>query len=123
MTTRKKSETRQRTKGVYIRLTPSELERLDSLAQAAGLKRAAYTRQKALGDAGPRAQPQPRADRRELATVLGQVGKIGGNLNQLAHKANIDGFGAVDPDALKEAMASISDMRAALLAALGRRGY
>ena len=123
MTTRKKSETRQRTKGVYIRLTPSELERLDSLAQAAGLKRAAYTRQKALGDAGPRAQRQPSADRQELAELLGQIGKIGSNVNQLSHRANIDGFGAVSKADMKAVVTAVSDMRAALMEALGRRGY
>jgi hypothetical protein len=120
---KKKSETRQRSKGVYIRLTDVEHEYLTRLAADAGLKRASYVRKCALGDPGQRSQKQPKPYKRHLGELLGQVGKIGSNINQLAHRANLDGFGAVNPAELKVAFQHISDMRAKLLRALGKDGY
>ena len=120
---RPKSNQRQRTVQVNVRLTPDELARLDALAAKARLKRASYLRQQALGDAGPRAQHQPPADKQALAELLGQMGKIGSNVNQLAHRANMDGFGAIRKADMQQVVSEISDIRATLMEALGRRGY
>ena len=45
----------------------------------------AFLRALALGDAGPRAVRTPPVERKELARLLGHLGKVGSNVNQLAH--------------------------------------
>lgn len=57
-------------------------------------------------------------ERRELARILGELGKIGSNLNQLARETN-EGF----PPYKREVMAilaSLLPVKDAILAALGR---
>ena len=58
-------------------------------------------------------------DQQELARLLGTVGKIGANVNQLAHRANLGSW----PEAqlLHEAAADIQWMRRTLMLALGVR--
>ena len=120
---RPKSEQRQRTGQVNVRFTPDELARLDALAAKARLRRGTFLRQQALGDAGPRAQRQPSANQQLLGQVLAQAGKIGSNVNQLAHRANMDGFGAIRKAEMDQVISEISDLRAALMEALGRKGF
>ena len=121
MDKRRKSENRRRTAQVNTRFTPDELDQLDRVRGT--LERGTFLRKKALGSAGPRSRRRPHPDKQELAQILGQLGKIGSNLNQLAKRANEDGFHTVDPDELQRAINHVSDMRATLLAALGRRGH
>lgn len=120
---RKKSEKRQRTHSYPIRFTPDEYSRLEHLARRAGLTRAGYIRQCVLGDAGSRSHRRIRGDRRELAALLGEIGKIGSNINQIARKVNTAGFARLDPEELDQAIADISDMRAMLLRGLGKDDY
>jgi len=119
----KKSETRRRTKCLPVRLTPAEHSFLKEVAGASGLKMGAYIRQKVLGDAGKRAQRAPSPDKESLATILGQLGKLGGNVNQLAKRANTDGFDAVTEKEFAEMRAHIAAMRAMLMVTLGPNGH
>jgi hypothetical protein len=70
--------------------------------------------------AKPRRQParrMPRLDTALLAQLLGQVGKVGSNINQLAHHAN--GGGDLPASSTLDTMADeIVALRAALTAAL-----
>lgn len=116
----KKSETRRRTKCLPVRLTPFEHEKLQRLSAQSGLKMGAFVRKMALGDEGEGAQKEPPPDQQLLASILGQIGKIGSNANQLAKRANTDGFGSIAPSDLKELMESISNIRAMLMVALGK---
>ena len=73
----------------------------------------------ALGNPGPRARRRPPIEREKLARLLGELGKIGSNINQLAYAFN--GRGRL-PDlaelsALRRELAQIRD---ALMTALGR---
>ena len=73
----------------------------------------------ALGSAGPRAVRRPPIERKELARLLGHLGKVGSNLNQLAHAFNRNG----QAPALAELNAirqQIGELRDALMQALGR---
>jgi hypothetical protein len=75
----------------------------------------------ALGDAGPRAVRRPPIERKELARLLGHLGKVGSNLNQLAYAFNSRGR----VPALAELTAmrqQVGELRNALMAALGRAG-
>lgn len=83
------SETRQRSAApARMRLSADERAQLEAAAERAGLTLAAYMRHQCLGTAGPRAQRRPPVERAALAQLLGQLGKVGGNLNQVARALN-----------------------------------
>lgn len=88
--TRSGSETRQRGETAWLRLTPGERAQLDERAERAGMTVSAYMRHQCLGEAGPRAVRRPPVERAALAQLLGQLGKIGSNLNQIARALNTD---------------------------------
>lgn len=99
-----KTAKRKRSASLSIRLTPEERERLDEDAARCGITTGAYVRQVLL-DA-----PVPKQSRRlaandniaMLGKYIGELGKIGSNLNQLAHAANYAksiGHPAAMPDA------------------------
>jgi hypothetical protein len=112
------SETRQRSKTVTVRLTPPEFDALAARAAASGLKPPGYIRAAAAGAAGPRARREIPASVNELRQLLGAVGKLGANVNQLAAAAN---RGEVPAEReLSSAALAVRDMRAAIMASLGR---
>jgi hypothetical protein len=72
----------------------------------------------ALGDAGPRAVRRPPVERAELARLLGELNKIGSNVNQIA-KAIHTTRNLPSWSELAEIKADIAVMRASVLKALG----
>ncbi|HUA76338.1 MAG TPA: plasmid mobilization relaxosome protein MobC [Acetobacteraceae bacterium] len=112
------SERRARTDHLTVRLTPEERAAIDEMADRAGLAAGSYVRQAVFGAPRPRQVRRPPVERRELARLLGQLGHIGGNLNQIAKAANSgDGIDRID---LSEAVAGLAVVRDAILQALGR---
>ncbi len=108
-----------KTSFIAVRCTATEHDRIDAAAQKAGLSIGAYVRQLALGSAGPRAVRRPPIERKELARLLGELGKIGSNINQLAHAYNGQG----QHPALAELAAmqkDIAKLKDTVLTALGR---
>jgi len=73
-----------------VRVTERDRERIERQAQEAGLKIGGYLRALALGSAGPRAVKRPRVEREQLARILGEIGKVGSNVNQLAKWSNTE---------------------------------
>ena len=110
------SDKRQRGETVTVRLTKDERDTLDALASRSGLAAGAFMRAAAFGDAGPRAQRRPPIDHVALRQMLGQWGRIGNNLNQIAKHLNAGG--PVNILELKEALAGHPDIRIAILRAL-----
>jgi hypothetical protein len=110
------SDKRQRGETVTVRLTKDERDTLDALASRSGLAAGAFMRAAAFGDAGPRAQRRPPIDHVALRQMLGQWGRIGNNLNQIAKHLNAGG--PVNIPELKEALAGHPDIRIAILRAL-----
>lgn len=108
---------RQRTKQCLVRLTSDEYACVAEKADRAGLPTAAFLRAAALGEAGPRAQRRVPADRQALLRILGQLGKIGSNINQIAKRLNSGG--PADLPLLQEALGAYLEMRGAIYAALG----
>jgi len=96
------SDKRRRGETVTVRLTKEERATLDALSSRSGMAAGAFMRAAAFGDAGPRAQRRPPADHVALRQILGQCGRIGNNLNQIAKHLNAGG----QPD--------IPELRAAL---------
>lgn len=76
---------RQRT--IKIRVSEAELEAFRDKAQAAGLTLSELLRVAASGAPIP-SRKHTQADAHLLVQLLGQLGRIGNNLNQLAKAAN-----------------------------------
>jgi len=113
------SEKRQRTKRRSVRFTADEFNRISAKADKSGFGFAAYIRAAALdGDAGPRAQRRPPADHKALREILGHIGRIGNNLNQIARALN-SGDKASLPE-LDGALRAYLDIRTAIFDALGK---
>ena len=112
------SEKRIRTDKLTIRLTPEERAVIDAASERSGLTPGSYARQVLLGAPAPRQVRRPPVERRELARLLGELGKIGGNLNQLA-KASNQGL-TVYQNEILYALGGLRVVRDALLKALGR---
>jgi hypothetical protein len=66
----------------------------------------------------PRQMRRPPIERKELARLLGQLGHVGGNLNQLAKSANT-GIAPYAAD-VERVLTELLDVRSAILVALGR---
>ena len=119
------SEKRQRNKRLSIRFTAEEFNQIAARADQAGLGSAALLRAAALGDAGPRAQRRPPADHKALRQLLGHVGRIGNNINQIARALNAaekSGLAEVPAvlGACPAALRACDDIRRAILVALGK---
>jgi hypothetical protein len=112
------SEKRVRDKVLPIRLSAEERAKIEQAAERAGLAAGSYARQTLLGAPAPRQVRRPMVEKQELARLLGELGKIGGNLNQLA-KASNQGLIVYDNEILS-ALGGLRVVRDAIMAALGR---
>lgn len=88
-TSRRKSETRQRTETLFARVTPEEKAAILARADRAGLASAAFIRAAVLGDAGPRARRRRPVEHTTLVQLLAALNRVGNNLNQLARNSNL----------------------------------
>jgi hypothetical protein len=108
-----------KTRIVPIRFTPEQYEQLSEKANRAGMAIGTAARTILLGAAGPRAVKRPPVEKAQLARLLGAIGKLGSNVNQIA-KAFNERRDAPSLAELAEMRADIAAMRAAVMAALGR---
>lgn len=113
------SDKRQRGKIIASRCLDEEFTAIAAKANKAGLAIAAFMRAAALGDAGPRAQRRPPADHKALRQHLGQVGRIGNNINQIARALN-SGERASLPE-LQQVLRACLDILDRINAALGKK--
>ena len=72
-----------------------------------------------MGEAGPRAVKRPPVEKAQLARLLGAIGKLGSNVNQIARALN-EGRDPPSREELAAMRADIAAMRAEVMAALGR---
>jgi len=104
---------------ISVRCDDAEYAAIEAAAARAELAIGPYLRSLATGSPGPRSKHKPATERRGLAQVLGYLGRLGSNVNQLAHVANMKG----DLPARQELAgiaADVRTMRDTLLEALGR---
>lgn len=87
------------------------------MADKAGLSMASLIRNGTLNLKPPRASRRPTVNHRAVAQLLGQLGKIGSNLNQLAKHANA---GKVQKNSIELAIRDLLELRTACLQALGQ---
>ena len=104
---------------IAIRCTVQQHTAIREGAARAGLSVGAYLRALAVGHPGPRSVHRPRPGDTELARLLGQIGKIGSNVNQIAKIANTYRR-PPSKSALSVMRKDIERMRRAVLKALGR---
>ena len=90
MTRRKIDDPYKRKTVVSVRLTDIELEVLETASRNAGLSRVDYLRNLIL-QIKPEINFQVVADMDELRRLVGEYGKIGSNLNQIARYFNTGG--------------------------------
>ncbi len=81
----------QRTEYLRVRLTPEEMEQLKRDADTAAVSLSDVARAQLLNAPIPKRKYRRSVDHERMAEVLQQLGKIGGNLNQLAKVANTTG--------------------------------
>jgi hypothetical protein len=110
------SENRQRQPRIILRVSPEERAEMRTNAAAVGLSLSSFIR--SLGCTRPTTRPvqhRPPPDARLLLQLLGQLGRVAGNIYQLVRAMN---FGDIphshELDAAgKEVRAFIADMRKA----------
>jgi hypothetical protein len=112
------SETRQRGNRLTIRFNDAELAEIETAADRAGLAIGSHVRAKLLTGPAPRAVRTPPVDRQALAQVLALLGRLGGNVNQISRTLNMGK--RHDEPQLAKALKEITEMRNALMTALGR---
>lgn len=102
-----------------VRLSDEERAVVDAAAERAGLETGSYIRLVLMGAPAPRQMRRPHIERKELAKILGELGKVGSNLNQLA-KANNQGL-VVYHNEILVALGGLKIVADAILKALGRQ--
>ena len=102
---------------ISVRCTKEDHSVISAAAAKAGLSIGGYLRALAISTPGPRAVRRPAIERKELALLLGHIGKLGSNVNQIAKHANTDRIlpGERELMLMRE---DIGQMRAAVLKAL-----
>ncbi len=110
------SEKRKRGKPRSIRFTPEEDQRIAEMEKTTSLPFASLVRHALFNEAPPRGTRRPSVDDQKLAHALGRLGKVGGNVNQLARQANIGNYRADD---INMAMRDLAELRTMFLEALG----
>lgn len=108
-----------RAKVFYFRVTEKEHAAIGEAASKAGLAPGSYARGKVLGGNPPRAVRALPVERQALTLLLAQIGRVGGNLNQLA-KAGNSGL-PVDAREVAPALADLRAIRDDIRALLGRK--
>lgn len=119
---------RQRDKIIGFRATPEEAAIIREDAERAGMTVGAYLRKLALDAPVPRQSRRPPVEKQELARLLGDTGKMGSNLNQIAKRMNqlnlqgdYPGLAAMIPTAytsIQEMLTHLKSMRIDLRKAL-----
>lgn len=111
------SNKRRRTVVLTARFTPEEARAVRKMAARTGFSVSALIRHALLNVPPPRARRRPSVDHKAVAKLLGQLGKIGSNINQLAHYAHLGRF---QSDSIEIALRDLMELRLGCLQALGR---
>jgi hypothetical protein len=89
---KKRSENRKRRARFELRLLPTERDEIAALAERAGLTIGSYMRSRALEKPTTQARRKPAVEQVAVSKLIGELARVGNNLNQLAKKANAGNF-------------------------------
>ena len=108
---------------ITFRVRPEEYSKIEADAKLAGLFIGSYVRSRLL-DAPVTATMYLRSQLKQLVMrLIGHIGKVGNNMNQIAWKLNTDQvLTPLDRDLHEEGVRALNDMRALLIENLLRRG-
>lgn len=113
-----KSEERQKKSLVGFRVTPEEKAEIEKAAEESGLTVGSFCRANLLKKAQTVPTKRRTADVVLLGQILGQLGKIGNNLNQIAKRLN--GGKGVTVERVILALREVSISKESILKALRR---
>lgn len=104
---------------IFIRILPHEKMQYEQYCQEAGLTQSDYFRVKCLGTKPLRKRRSPSVDTKMLCQALAELGRIGGNINQIAKRYN-SGF-APATENLESIRQDLQTMRTLIREALGTK--
>lgn len=115
------SNKRQRGYQFVVRCTKDEFNEIAGNARGAGLRNAAWLRAKGLtkGDPGPRSQHIPPVENELLSTLMGALGRLNNNVNQIAHNLNKGEF--YHAPELRQVLIDYPPIRDGIFQALGKQ--
>ena len=108
-----RSEKRKLMTTISFRVTDDEAALIDKKAIRHGYSAGQYAKALALSGVGlalPQVRPGPPRDAAMLRQLVGHIGKVGSNLNQLARAANTP-EAAVDKERLAQALDDLAIVR------------
>lgn len=108
---------RRRTRLFTVRLTEREADLVGQIVERTGLSAAALVR-RALLDAPPAAR-RPSAEDKAVVRLMGALGKIGSNVNQLAGHAEMNCFDDDTAESIHYAVRDLAELRFVCMQALG----
>ena len=111
------SSNKRRLAPFSIRLSVDQRIELVRRAEAAELSLGAYWKSAVFNLPPPRKSRRPSVDRVELAKLLGTLGRVGNNINQLTRILHAEG--SVEIHELTQALNALTDMREAVMISLG----
>ncbi len=114
------SETRKKGRLLGIRLTEDECAPLEQGAAHAGLTLASYARLLLVSAPKTRSRRRPLADVAALARTLGQLNKVGSNINQVARAINLGETPLAHE--IHDSLSGIREILAAIREAMGLGG-
>ncbi len=115
------SNKRQRGCQFVVRCTKDEFNEIAANARDAGLRGGAWLRAKGLtkGDPGPRSQHIPPVENELLSTLMGALGRLNNNVNQIAHNLNKGEF--YHAPELRQVLIDYLPIRDGIFHALGKQ--
>ena len=102
-----------------IRLSDTERLDIENRAQRAGLSMGGYCKFVIFNTDPPRRSRRVVPEKAELSRLIGQVSRVGANINQIAKQLNM--YSAIDVVEVSNAMADVAELRASIMKALGYR--
>lgn len=115
------SETRRRNERITVRLDKEERKILEEAAERAGVTLGTYVRSRVLApeQIKTRAVRRPSIEQEKLAQLLGQLGRVGGNIHQIAKRLNFQEH--VANDEISVALSSFEEAAESIMLAMGRK--
>lgn len=83
------SETRQRASIIGVRVYDHERARIEAHAAAVDLCASSFLRVLGTGEQRAHERRRPSPDMREVAKLLGECGRVGGNVHQITKRMNL----------------------------------
>ncbi len=117
--TRSGRQTRKKLHMVTTAYDDTELAELDERASRAGMTRASFQRVQSLATA-PKTRSTRKApvEKEMLAKILGQLGRMASNLNQVTHQGHL---GLSTSAEVKAEISALRSLRGVILESMGRK--